>query len=89
MAFLVTFAAMVLPIKLERASSVVMLLLFAVVYVPTVVITLGLDEDRIERYGFSLLMFGLAFVIACLAAGLSGKREPAAQLGKVLTIVMV
>ena len=84
MVFLVTSAAMVLPIKLERASSVVMLLLFAVVYVPTVVITLGLDENRIERYGFSLLMLGLAFVIACLAARLSGKREPAPQLPGVI-----
>lgn len=84
MAFLVTFAVMGLPIKLERASSIVILLLFAVVYVPTVVITLGLDEDRIERYGFSLLMFGLAFVIACLAARPPSTQEPAAHLPGVI-----
>ena len=84
MAFLVTFAAMVLPIKLARASSVVLLLLFAVVYVPTVVITLGLDEDRIERYGFSLLTLGLAFGIACMAGRLPTRREHAAQLPGVI-----
>lgn len=84
MAFLVTFAAMVLPIKLARASSIVILLLFTVVYVPTVVITLGLDTNRIERYGLSLLALGLAFGIACLAARLPSRPEQVARLPGVI-----
>jgi hypothetical protein len=84
MAFLVSAAAIVLPLQILRASSIVLLLLFAVVYVPTVIITLELNEDRVERYGFSLLMLGLAFVIACMVTRLPSKREPAAQLPGVI-----
>lgn len=64
--FLAIVVAFVLPTKLERPSCIIILLLFVVVYIPTIVITLGLNERSIARYGVSLLMLSLAFVVVCL-----------------------
>lgn len=72
--FLVTSVALVLPIKMTRASSIILLPLFVVVYVPTIVITLGLDENRLQNYGLSLLILGLVFFIACVISNKSKQK---------------
>jgi len=72
-ALMVTFVAigaLTMPVVLRRASSIVVLLLFLVVYVPATVITLGLDVDRVVRYGPSLAMLCLGFVLISLVARL-------------------
>lgn len=72
-----------LPTALARPSSIVVLLLFVVVYVPTVVVTLGLDADRVTKYGPSLGLLCIAFMAVCVGArrrqdsrGSHGSRLP-------------
>jgi hypothetical protein len=65
---LVTLGALVMPTVLGRPSSIVLLALFIVVYVPTIVITLCLTADAFETYGQSLIVLGAGFAVACLAA---------------------
>ena len=73
---LVLLGAAVLPAVLARPSSIVLLLLFLVVYVPTIVITLCLDADATETYGQGLIVFGAAFAVACLGARARERRRP-------------
>lgn len=78
-ALLVTPPSLLMPSTLRRVSSLVVLLLFVVVYVPAVMISLALEADRIGRYGPNLLALGLAFMIVCLGARLRlgpTSREP-------------
>jgi hypothetical protein len=73
---LVLLGGAVLPAVLARPSSIVLLLLFLVVYVPTIVITLCLDTDAVETYGQGLIVFGAAFAVACLGARARERRRP-------------
>jgi hypothetical protein len=73
---LVVLGAAVLPTVLARPSSILLLALFVVVYVPTIVITLCLDAENIETYGQGLVVLGAAFVIACLGARARARRKP-------------
>jgi hypothetical protein len=59
-----------LPVSLDKPSSTIIVLLFVVVYVPTVIITPNLRIDAIERYGDLLLSMTFAMVLACLASRL-------------------
>lgn len=73
---LVSVGAALLPSLMTRASTMILLLLFEVVYVPTIVITLSLIPDSMEHYGVSLVMLGLGFSIACFSTRLrSGSPE--------------
>ena len=66
---LVLAVAFVLPIRLSRPSSVIVLFMFLMVYVPSVVITLCLDvPDRLTQYGPSLCALAAAFIAASLAS---------------------
>jgi hypothetical protein len=67
-AFLVTFGAVIMPTMLARASSIILLLIYQMVYIPTVMVTLSLDTDRIERYGPALVSLAAAFAMACIAS---------------------
>src|SRR5688572_12695256 len=51
---LVALGGAVLPTVLARPSSMILLALFVVVYVPTIVITLCLNGDAVETYGIGL-----------------------------------
>ena len=73
---LVVLGAAVLPTVLARPSSLVLLSLFIVVYVPTVVITLCLTADAFETYGLGLIVLGAAFAVACLGARAHARRRP-------------
>lgn len=88
MAIFVTTIAMILPLQMLNASSTILLLLFIVVYVPTIIITLGLAVDSVEHYGLNLSMLCLIFAIACIATRSAKKQEiipqlPSNTLGKV------
>ncbi len=74
MAVLLFLAAIAMPLEMRTPSSLVVLMLFIVVYIPTVVITLILDVQRLERYGPSLAALAVAFVILCRTASI---RRPA------------
>jgi hypothetical protein len=56
----VSIGALGIPSTLKRPSSIILLLLHLLVLVPTVVISLGLNTDRIDRYGLSLGAMSLA-----------------------------
>ena len=77
----VTFALLMLamgaawlPLQLTRPSSIVLLCLFVVVYVPTTVITIGLDTDWFALYGISLAVLAVSFAVVCLLAGAHKQR---------------
>jgi hypothetical protein len=68
MGFLVTLGAMLMPTMLTRGSSIMLLLLYQMVYLPVVMVTLSLDTDRVVVYGEALGALAIAFGIACIAA---------------------
>lgn len=91
-ALLVVVGALLLPTRIGKASSIVVLLLFVVVYVPTIVLTLALDAPRLELYGAGLLALGLGFGCACVAARSSSlaPRESTQRLpGKAFTLFVL
>lgn len=64
MVMMLAIPTLAMPVRFDRASSVILLLLFLLVFVPAVVINLENYDDSIERYGF--LMGSLAFGMALL-----------------------
>lgn len=88
---LVTIVALLMPFRLSRASSVMVLMLFLVVFVPTTVISFCLDADRVTRYGPALLVLGLSFSIACISSRLPlrRKRESEALPGSAFSLVIL
>lgn len=75
-ASLVTFGAAIMPTMVTRASSIVLLLIYQMVYIPAIMVTLSLDTDRIEKYGAALASLALAFAAACIAARRPLKTDP-------------
>lgn len=73
MSWLLVVGSSLLPVMLTRPSSIVVILLFVVVYVPTTVITLCLDTDRLARYGPGLVLLAVAFASACVGARLRAR----------------
>ncbi|MEW5878954.1 MAG: hypothetical protein AB1761_00755 [Pseudomonadota bacterium] len=71
MAALVMIAASALPSMLTRPSTIILLLLFVTVFIPTTVISLCLATDNIPKYGTGLAMLCAAFVIASAFSRLS------------------
>ena len=63
---LVIAAGLLVPTKFSAPSSVFVLALVFVVFIPTVVITLGLRADAMERYGWQVLALAAAFFLACI-----------------------
>jgi hypothetical protein len=63
---MVALGALFVPVRLERPSSVVLFLLYVMVYVPAMVITPSLGEDALDRYLFALLSMSAGFAIACI-----------------------
>lgn len=63
---LIVLAGVLVPTKFAAPSSVFIMALVFVVFVPTMVITLGLRQDAIERYGLQLLALATAFFACCL-----------------------
>ncbi len=73
---LVTVGAIVMPISYARASSMVLMLLFVVVYVPTMILTMSLNVDRFSLYLPSLIALVIGFSISCLATRLLIEDSP-------------
>jgi hypothetical protein len=72
---LVSIGAMFVPMVLSKPSTIILVLLYIVVYIPTIVISLGLDIDRIDRYGGALGCLVIGYSIVCLATrGSEGKE---------------
>lgn len=63
---LITIGAATMPISYARASSMVLMLLFIVVYVPTMTITMALNADRWLLYAPSLIALCVGFTVACI-----------------------
>lgn len=76
---LVSLGAITMPPTLRNPSSIVLLALYVVVYVPTVVISVGLLEDSISRYGVALISLSISFCGSCLAVRFFSKSIDAAN----------
>lgn len=60
-----------LPVKLSSPGSIVVLVLAIMVFVPSVVITLGLTTAAADQYLFPLCALSAAFILICWTATLS------------------
>ena len=91
MVVFVLVGALAVPSKLVRPSSIIVLLLFAVVYVPAMVFTLTLDVDRLERYGPSLVALSVTFVLVCMGARCRFRASsgPNKVPGDMFTLIML
>ncbi|WYX28664.1 hypothetical protein WJ976_24880 [Achromobacter denitrificans] len=70
MVMMLAIPTLAMPVKFDRASSVVLLLLFLLVFVPAIVINLENYEDSMEKYGFLMgaLAFGMALLFVSIRA---------------------
>ena len=71
---LVTLGGLAMPESIQRPSSIILLLLYIIVYIPTIVFSLSIDSNGTARYAPSLFMLSIGFCSACLATRLLGKR---------------
>ncbi|MEW6318335.1 MAG: hypothetical protein AB1670_18355 [Pseudomonadota bacterium] len=74
---LLTAAASTMPVGLSRASAVILMLLYLVVFVPGIVVTFCLDAHRLDQY----LPFALALTAVSCVAGWLCSRSPASRPG--------
>ncbi len=65
---LTVWSGLLLPTAFNYASSLIVTLLFIVVYIPAVVVTLSLDTNSVEVYGEILIALGVGFGMICLGA---------------------
>lgn len=65
---LLVSCASVVPVAMERPSSIVVVLLYIVVYVPTVVLTPCLNSTALDQYGASLVLLAIGFAGASIAS---------------------
>lgn len=63
---LIILAGLAAPLKFSAPSSVFIMALLFIVFVPTVVITLAVRADALDHYGREVLAFSIAFFTACL-----------------------
>lgn len=68
MAALVAAVSMFVPLRLDRPSSGALWILYAVVVIPTCVITCNLHDGAVMEYGLSLACLAGGFSLACLIA---------------------
>ncbi|WP_162726412.1 hypothetical protein [Achromobacter insolitus] len=66
-----------MPLKFNRASSVILLLLFLLVFVPAVVINLENHDESIDKYGYLMGAFSLGMTLLFASVRAFG-AEPAA-----------
>jgi hypothetical protein len=65
---LVILGSAAMPVTIARGSSMILLCLFLMVYVPSIVVSLVLDTDRLSRYGFDLFILAVSFSFVCFAS---------------------
>lgn len=66
--FLVLLASTTMPTKLNTASSIVILILIIVVYIPTIVITIGMSPLQYNKFIETVIVFSLTFCMICKLA---------------------
>ncbi|MCA9131317.1 MAG: hypothetical protein KDB22_29735, partial [Planctomycetales bacterium] len=83
---LVASIAAFMPLQWTRPSALVVNLLFGIVYVPTVVITLGLSAASLERYGLELvaLALGMGFISFASRLGRSSASNRTVRIAPLL-----
>jgi len=74
MTLLVFMVSMMVPLKIDRPSSLLIVTLYLVIYIPTVVITLCLSKEAVKDYGIELSSLTVAFFLICIAARLPLRR---------------
>jgi hypothetical protein len=73
MGLLLLAGTVLLPSRLSGPAALVAIVLFTVVYVPTVVLTLALDADVIGQYGWNLVALAGAMAMVGAAAQQHGQ----------------
>jgi len=70
MIMMLSVTTLAMPVNFNRASSVILLLLFLLVFVPAIVINLENFDDSLERYGFLMgaLALGMTLLFASVRA---------------------
>ncbi|HTN62752.1 MAG TPA: hypothetical protein VL147_14595 [Devosia sp.] len=63
---LVIMAGLLLPTRVDTPSSIFLISLAFIVYVPTVVITLALRADALFLYGWQIIALSVAFFAGCV-----------------------
>lgn len=76
---LVIFGGVFIPLRVKKPSSIILLLLFLVVYIPSIVITMGLDSERISLYGANLISLAFGFSLSCYVVKNDYKRQEIGQ----------
>lgn len=74
---LLSIGGLVIPRFVRKPSSVILWQMFIIVYVPIIVITIGLASDALTRYGPILMALAVGFAAACL---IPGWRVPVSQM---------
>lgn len=71
---LIILAGLAAPLRFAAPSSVFVMALLFIVFVPTVVITLAVRADALDRYGLEVLAFAAAFFAACWVCRADDKK---------------
>lgn len=69
-AVVIALPAYLLPLKIDRPSSLIIYFLFIFVYVPALVIGVGNRSDSLEIYGNIFIAFCAGFLFICISGGI-------------------
>jgi len=88
---LISGPAALLPMEFHRPSSVFVILIGMIVYVPTVIVTMGLGDGMFLTYGTPLLSLALAYSFACLSSRIEIRqsKRPTSLPGTTFTYLLV
>jgi hypothetical protein len=90
---IILIPALTLPLWLNRASAIVLSTLFVVVFIPTIVITIGLSESSISQYGFQLAAMAVVMSTCSIMTSVqfrgSGHKIPGKNLSAVFICMFI
>ncbi|WP_152599732.1 hypothetical protein [Hoeflea sp. BAL378] len=86
---LILAAALTLPVWLNRPSAIILSTLYALVYVPAVVITVCLSESSIAEYGIQLITMTIVMCTCSVMTAVSFNGVEHGAPGKGLGIIFV
>jgi len=64
---LIAVGSLAVPKRIDSPGALVVVSMFIVVYIPTVVVTLCLNENRVVEYGWELVAMASAYTVMCAA----------------------
>ena len=73
---LIFLAGLLMPIRFYTASSVFLIAIGLVVFIPSVVITVAIEHEATAKYGWILLALAIAFFAGCLVCKENLNNKP-------------